>query len=94
MPYNRIVGAYILCAPIAFPSLPPVALAPWRRYSNGAIICHSCPHEDGVARPVGKAETPRDTREDRVYAATVCMRAGLYQKGESYVSFALLRFWL
>ena len=53
--------------------------------NNGAIICHSCPHEDSVARPVGKAAIPRDTREDRVYAATVCMRARRYQKSMSEV---------
>lgn len=80
MPYNRIVGEYILRAPIAFPSLPPAALAPVAAIVTGAMTCHSCPHKDSVARPVGKAETPRDTREDRVYAATVCMRAGRYQK--------------
>ena len=49
------------------------------------MTCHSCLHEDSVARPVGKAETPRDTREDRVYAASVCMRAGRYQKSMSEV---------
>lgn len=38
MPYNRIVGAYILCAPIAFPSLPPAALAPVAAIVTGAII--------------------------------------------------------
>ena len=35
--------------------------------SIGAMTCHSCPHKDSVARPVGKAAIPRDTREDRVY---------------------------
>lgn len=38
MPYNRIVGACILCAPIAFSSLPPAALAPVAAIVTGAII--------------------------------------------------------
>ena len=54
IPYNGSVGACILCAPIAFPSLPPVALAPVAAIVTGAIIRRTAEpaHESG---PGGRA---------------------------------------
>lgn len=53
MAYNGSVGAYILCAPIAFPSLrkvlpsslPPVALAPRRQLVSGQLDMPQIGHD-------------------------------------------------
>ena len=60
MPYNRIVGAYILCAPIAFPSLPPAALAPVAAIVTGAIIygCSSMESAGLQNRRLGEQSLP------------------------------------
>ena len=47
-----------------------------RRYPVVVLVAH---------RPADSLRKPQDTREDRVYAATVCMRAGRYQKSMSEV---------
>ena len=60
MPYNRIVGANILCAPIAFPSLPPAALAPVAAIVTGAIIRRTAEpaHESGPGGRASHAAEP------------------------------------
>ena len=47
-----------------------------RRYPVVVLVAH---------RPADSLRKPQDTREDRVYAATVCMRAGRYQIYEQLV---------